>query len=117
MDYQEQFDYVVCNGIFTLKSKANLIEMNDFVCNSIKKLFKACRVGIAFNITSTYVKDFMSNNFYKHPLEMLAYCLSEIFVHAKIDHAYRLFEYTVYLYKSHEILEKHKIPYQGRQYN
>ncbi|MEM7173931.1 MAG: class I SAM-dependent methyltransferase [Bacteroidota bacterium] len=117
MDYQEAFDYVVCNGIFTLKNKINLIEMNQFVREGIKKLFKACRVGIAFNIASPHVKDFMENNFYIHPLEMLAWCLSELSVHVKIDHAYRLFEYTVYIYKSHQVLEKHGIAYQGRKYN
>jgi len=99
MDYDECFDYVVNNGIFTLKNDVSNIHMDKFVRTLIKKMFKAARVGIAFNMFSTHVNFFSNKNFYKNPLETLAFCLSELSNNIKIDHSYKLFEYTVYVYK------------------
>ena len=95
----KKFDFIVCNGILTQKLETSFFEMDKFAKNLIKKMFSLCKKGIAFNIMSTYVNYFSSNLYYKHPAEMLIYCLSEISQKVKIDHSYGIYEYTLYIYK------------------
>ncbi len=114
MDYNEEFDYVICNGIFTDKGDADIFEMTSFVKKIIKKMFKASRVGIGFNLISTYVENFYEGMFYKNPMEILAFCLSELSTHVKIDHSKRKTpDYLVYIYRENDILQKYNIKYKG----
>jgi SAM-dependent methyltransferase len=94
-----RFDYVVCNGILTQKLTASIKDMDKFAYKLIKKMFKLCKVGIAFNVMSTQVNFMVDNLYYKSPVELFAFCQSEITSKIKIDHSYPLYEYTVYLYQ------------------
>ena len=96
---ERKFDFVVCNGILTQKLSTSFFDMDKFARKLIKKMFSLCNRGIAFNVMTTYVNYFAPNLYYKHPSEMLAYCLSEISQKVKIDHSYGLYEYTVYVYR------------------
>ncbi len=95
----EKFDYVVCNGILTQKLNVSIKEMDVFAKQIIKKMFSICNKGIAFNIMSDKVNFMVDNLYYKNPVEMFAFCLSEISEKVMIDHSYPLYEYTVYIYK------------------
>jgi SAM-dependent methyltransferase len=95
------FDYVVCNGILTQKLNASTLTMNNYAQQLVRKAFSLCRRGIAFNQMSTFVNFQKENLYYRNPAEMLAWCMSEITPHARIDCAYELwYEYTVFLYKT-----------------
>jgi len=99
-DNLEKFDFIIANGIFTLKmDEPTIFEMDKFVKIFIKKMFKQAKIGIAFNIYSTYVGWFDNKTYYKNPLEILAFCFSELSTHIKLDHSYRQYEYTIYIYK------------------
>ncbi len=102
LDYPEniEFDYIVCNGILTQKLNIGLLEMELFAKKLIKKIFSMSKVGCCFNIMSTRCNFFAENLFYKHPSELLIYCLSEITNNVSINHSYGLYEFTVYLYKN-----------------
>lgn len=93
------FDYVVCNGILTQKLTVSIIEMDQFLKCLVEQMFRRCRIGIAFNIMTTHVNFMAPTLYYKNPIELLGWCMSELTSHIKIDHAYPMFEYTVYLYK------------------
>jgi SAM-dependent methyltransferase len=95
----ERFDYVVCNGILTQKLDISIAEMDQFAHALIKKMFSLCNQGIAFNVMTTKVNYMMENLYYRNPVELFAYCLTEITKKVRIDHAYPLYEYTVYLYR------------------
>lgn len=95
-----KYDYVVSNGILTQKGGASTLTMNQFAQRLIRRMFDVCNHGIAFNIMTTYVNYQKENLYYRNPAELMAWCMSEITPHAKIDCAYDLwYEYTVYLYK------------------
>jgi len=94
-----KFDYVVCNGILTQKMSVSSIDMDLFSAKLIKKMYSLCRRGIAFNIMTTKVNYFSNNLYYRNPSEIFSWCISEITPHIVIDHAYPLYEYTVYLYR------------------
>jgi 2-polyprenyl-3-methyl-5-hydroxy-6-metoxy-1,4-benzoquinol methylase len=94
----DQYDFVVCNGILTLKLTAGIQEMKVFAQALIKKMFSMCRGGIAFNVMSSHVNFMVANLYYRDPAEFLAWCMAEVWSRARLDHAYRLYEYTIYLY-------------------
>lgn len=98
-DISCSFDYVVCSGVLTQKLTASIQEMDRFANRMICRMFELCRRGIAFNIMSTKVNFMVSNLYYRHPVDMLAYCLSQVTDNVIVDHAYRLYEYTTYLYR------------------
>lgn len=92
-------DYAICNGILTQKLDASLLDMESFAKDIIKKMFHVSKVGCCFNMMSTRCNFFAPNLFYRHPSEILSYCLGEITNNVVIDHSYGLYEFTVYLYK------------------
>jgi 2-polyprenyl-3-methyl-5-hydroxy-6-metoxy-1,4-benzoquinol methylase len=91
-------DYVVCNGVLTQKLQVSIRDMDDYLRVVIKKLFELCRIGIAFNVMTTHVNYMESNLFYKNPIELLGWCMTELTSKVRLDHAYPLYEYTIYLY-------------------
>lgn len=94
----ERRDYVVCSGILTQKLTASMADMDGFAARLVRRMFDLCRRGIAFNIMTTKVNYFADNLYYRDPAEMLAWCMTEITRHVRLDHSYPLYEYTMYLY-------------------
>jgi len=94
----QPFDYVVCNGILTQKLKISIKEMDDFSHLLIPKMFSLCTRGIVFNLMTTKVNFMVENLYYRNPVELFAFCLTNLTRRLKIDHSY-LFEYAVYLYR------------------
>jgi SAM-dependent methyltransferase len=99
LDASRQFDYVVCNGILTQKLGATIQDMDRFLKTIVTKMFGLCRIGIAFNVMTTHVNFTAPNLYYRNPAELLAWCMSELTPRIRLDHAYPMFEYTLYLYR------------------
>jgi len=99
MNDDVKFDYVVCNGILTQKLSTSNLEMDSYCHLLIKKMYDLCNTGIAFNVMTTKVNFMVNNLYYRNPVELFGYCISEISRKIKIDHSYHLYEYTIYLYK------------------
>lgn len=99
-EFGGKFDYVVCNGILTQKLDVSGLQMDAFAARLIRRLFELCEVGVAFNVMTTKVNFYSNNLYYRNPAELLAWCMSEVTPHVRLDHAYPLYEYTVYLYRN-----------------
>lgn len=97
--FHQQFDYVVCNGILTQKLATTIKDMDHFAYALIRRMFDLCKTGIAFNIMSNKVNFMAENLYYRSPVEMLSFCLDNLSSKVRIDHAYPLYEYTVYVYR------------------
>lgn len=97
--YVREFDFVTCNGILTQKLTASIAEMEIYSKKIIERMFSACKIGIAFNVMTSRVNFVRDNLFYKSPVEMVSYLLSEISSKIRLDHAYPLFEYTIYAFR------------------
>lgn len=97
--FEQQFDYVICNGILTQKLDTAALEMDQFAAQLIRKMFSLCKVGIAFNVMTTKVNYFSNNLYYRNPAELFSWCMSEISSHIKLDHSYPLYEYTLQIYR------------------
>jgi len=97
--FNSKYDYIICNGILTQKLDTPGLEMDRFAADLIRKLYSLADIGVAFNVMTTKVNFYSNNLYYRNPAELLSWCLSEISTKIKINHAYPLFEYTVYLYR------------------
>lgn len=98
-DFSKDFDYVVCNGILTQKLDIGQQAMEDYAVALVERMFSLSRHGIAFNIMSDRVNFTVSNLFYLDPLQMLRHCLDHLSRKVVLDHAYPLYEYTIYVYR------------------
>ncbi len=94
-DIDEEFDYIFMCGVFNLK----LNQLEDTIKSTMIKLFKHCRVAIAFNALSAHnpEKDFELN--YLFPEEMFSFALKELSPYVAIRHDRILYDFTIYVYK------------------
>jgi len=106
-DLPEPFDYVICNGILTLKLAASILTMEAYARRTIRRLYSMCRRGVAFNMMSTRVNFTAPHLYYQNPGELLSFCLSEISPLVRMDHSYtslgtgrgKLYEFTTYIFR------------------
>ena len=93
------FDYIVCNGTFTEKLNLTHEEMMNFFTTIISKLWEKCNNGIAFNLMSKHV-DWEREDLFHVSLDELGWFLKkDLSRNFVIRNDYKLFEYTVYVYK------------------
>ena len=93
------FDYVVLNGVFTLKAEHSHEQMWGYVTEVIASVFAKAERGIAFNMMSKQV-DWERDDLFHVPFDALATFLSsQVSRHFVIRHDYGLYEYTVYVYR------------------
>lgn len=94
-----EFDYVVMNGIFNSKCELSFDEMFAYFRELVTKVFAKARVGIAFNVMSKQV-EWEREDLFHLPMDVLASFLTkDVSRHFVIRHDYRLYEYTVYVYR------------------
>ena len=94
-----EFDYIVMNGVFTAKCELSFEEMFSYFQALTRTVFGKARTGIAFNVMSKQV-DWERQDLFHLPFDLLASFLAKnVSRHFVIRHDYRLYEYTVYVYK------------------
>lgn len=96
----EPFDFVVCNGLTNLRQEHSLFIIREMARSMLRKMFSLCRSGCGFNFLTTHANYHAGHLCYQNPAEMLAWSMCELTSKARIDHAYSLFEFALYLYRS-----------------
>jgi SAM-dependent methyltransferase len=92
------FDYIVMNGVFTVKRELPFADMLHFFKSVVKRLFNHAEIGIAFNIMSKHV-DWERDDLFHLPLDTLAAFLTrELTRNYVIRNDYGLYEFTAYVY-------------------
>lgn len=93
------YDYIVMNGILTVKDSLSFDDMWNFTQQLLKTAYDSAAKGIAFNVMSKQV-DWEREDLFHLPLDTMAEFvtknLSRNFV---IRNDYGLYEYTVYVYR------------------
>ncbi|MDD9718296.1 class I SAM-dependent methyltransferase [Dinoroseobacter sp. PD6] len=95
-----QFDYVVANGLFTVKDSLSAAEMWDFLRTATTAMWDMTRVGMAFNVMSAVV-DWQREDLFHVEADALLrwlYALAGRRVILRAD--YDLYEYTAYVYRA-----------------
>jgi SAM-dependent methyltransferase len=93
------FDYIVMNGVFTLRSALSVPAMMAYFEALVTRVWAHARRGIAFNVMSRYV-EWERDDLFHMPMETLAAFLTRgLSRHFVLRHDYGLFEYTAYVYR------------------
>ena len=94
-----QFDYIIMNGIFTQKCDLSYEAMWEYFTTILPRVFDHAKIALAFNVHSKIV-DWEREDLFHVPFDPLAKFLSENLTrNFAIRHDYRLYEYTVYVYR------------------
>jgi SAM-dependent methyltransferase len=94
-----QFDYVVMNGVLTEKLTLSEADMLDYFQVLLPRVFAKARTGLAFNVMSKQV-EWERPDLFHLSFDVLASFLTKMLTrNFIIRHDYRLYEYTVYVYR------------------
>ena len=96
-----RFDYVVMNGVFTLKAELTQDAMLAYWQEMLARVFPLARRGIAFNVMSPIV-DWERDDLFHVPFETLTRVVSGLSRRFVIRHDYPLYEYTTYVFRDAE---------------
>lgn len=95
----ESYDYIVCNGTFTVKGKLTHDQMSEFMCSTLEKLWKKTNKGIAFNLMSKNV-DWERDDLYHVSMDQIVQWLTDnLSRNIVVRSDYKLYEYTIYVYR------------------
>ena len=94
-----KYDYIVCNGVFTVKHTLSQTQMWEFMTNTLKELWNKTNKGIAFNIMSKLVDWERDDLFHVSMDELGLFLKNNLSRNFIIKNDYKLYEYTVYVYK------------------
>ena len=93
------FDYIVMNGVFTLKCDLSFTEMLEFFFFFVLRTFQRARVGIAFNVMSKHV-DWERDDLFHLPFDTLGgFLTKELSRNFVFRNDYGLYQYTTYVYR------------------
>lgn len=91
-------DYVVMNGLLTLRGEVPRDVMYDYARALVTAAFGKARRGIAFNVMSKQV-DWERDDLFHVPFDDLAtFLVQEVSRHFTFRHDYGLYEYTTYVF-------------------
>lgn len=92
----EKFDYIFLCGVFNLKVEG----IDEMIKDTLKKLFKNCRIGLAFNALSAHnpIKDFELH--YTSPEEILKFALTNLSSSVSLRHDRIPYDFTLFVYKN-----------------
>lgn len=93
------FDIVLASGIFNVKQSADESAWREFMWSSVDAFYNRSNVACIFNVLTSHVDFRIDRLYYSNAMEMFEHCVPRLTRHAKIDHAYPLYEYTMVLYK------------------
>jgi SAM-dependent methyltransferase len=94
-----KFDYVVMNGVFTIKRELPYDEMFAYTQRVIERMFQSTLRGLAFNVMSKHV-DWERADLFHLPFDDAAAWLGSRLTRNYVIRAdYRLHEYTIYVYR------------------
>lgn len=97
--YKDNFDWIICNGTFTVKRDLTQEEMTNFMCSTLEKLWTKTNKGIAFNCMSK-VLDYERNDLFHVSFDELSmWVYDNLSSKFTIRQDYGLREFTMYVYK------------------
>ena len=99
VDPPRRFDYVVANGVLTEKLDVSIRDFGRFARSLIARMFACADRGIAFNMMTTSVNFMAANLYYQNPGELIAFVDAELSPKWRIDHAYKYYDFTMYVYR------------------
>lgn len=95
----KNYDFIIMNGIFTVKIDLDYSSMKEFFETFIKNIWPQVNHGIAFNVMSSHV-DYERDDLFHLPHDVLAdFITKNLSRNYIIRNDYGLYEYTAYIFK------------------
>lgn len=94
-----QSDITVLSGTLNLLAGATETEWKEFSFELIKKMFELSRVGISFNLLTSYRTFSDPTLAYFDPSEVFEFCMKNLSRFVMLDHAYPLYEFSVTVFQ------------------
>lgn len=93
--FNEDFDYVFLCGVFNLKVEG----LDETIKNILIKLFKHCRIALAFNALSSHnpKKDFELH--YTSPEEIFNFAAKNLSPYVSLRHDRMQYDFTMFVYR------------------
>lgn len=98
-------DFVVASGVFNVRLRRNSSDWIAYMRQTVSDMWSKCKVGIVFNVLSTVSDPGRRRDelFYLEPTELIQMGL-ELSPDIRFAHHYGLFDSTIAVLKTHEIL-------------
>lgn len=92
----EDFDYIFFCGVFNLKLEG----LDEIITKTLTRLFKHCRIGLAFNALSALNprKDFELH--YSSPDKLFSFAVKSLSPYVALRHDRMFYDFTLFVYKS-----------------
>ncbi len=95
-----KYDYVVASGMLTQKFCESTLAKNKYAKALIIKMFETSQIAIFFNVMGWHFNFQKENLYYRRPAEMLAWCMSYVILHARLNSHYTAWhEDTISLFR------------------
>jgi SAM-dependent methyltransferase len=94
----EKFDYVVMNGVLTVKDSLTWIDMWGYSKDLITAAWSHAQRGMAFNVMSKHV-DWERSDLFHLPFDDAASFVRTLTKNFSFRQDYGLYEYTIYLHR------------------
>jgi SAM-dependent methyltransferase len=90
-------DYVVASGLITVKTKADFSAWQDYVLETVEKMWHLAKKGIAFNSLTKYSDQpkMQDHLYYADPCFLFDYCKTRLSRNVALLHDYGLYEFTI----------------------
>jgi dTDP-4-amino-4,6-dideoxygalactose transaminase len=94
-------DYLVANGLFTIRASMSEAQMREFLHSTVRRVWPRVRRGIAFNVMSKIVEWEREDLFHVSMDEMAAMLHELAGRRVRMRADYGLYEYTCYAWREH----------------
>jgi SAM-dependent methyltransferase len=92
-------DYTIASGIFNVKFNSDDLLWENHIKNTLQNMFEMSKIGMAFNLLTTYVDFRRENLYYADPVFYFDFCKKHFSRKVNLIHDYDLFEWTIHVYK------------------
>jgi SAM-dependent methyltransferase len=102
-----EVDYILCSGVFNVRLNRNDEEWQNYLIETLQAFATTARRGFAFNLLTAYAdKDKLRPDlYYADPCFLFAWVMREVSRHVVLLHDYPLYEFTLLVRKSPELLQ------------
>ena len=105
------FDYIICSGVFNFLYDENIKIHEDIVFSIISNLFESCNSLLSLDFQSPFV-DFKSQNSYHQDITSLFdFITNKLSKRFSFDHSYMPYEFCVHIFKDSNIKTPENIFY------
>jgi cyclopropane fatty-acyl-phospholipid synthase-like methyltransferase len=102
-ELKEEFDIVICSGVFNFLYSKDKEEHFDLVKKTIKNLFSISRHSLIIDFLSENVDFEADNSYHQKTSKLIDFCNKEVSRRYIIDHSYMPYEFLIQIFKYDKI--------------